>query len=88
MHVIIDQYVWIYPLLLCTYVQETVPYPRAKSAKVGEVGWGVVKLMDCTLLKSGHQIMVHIALLQLTNPNVLLILAAQISRLILIHCVM
>ena len=37
-----------------------MPYPRARSAKVGEVGWGVVKLMDYTLLKSGHQIMVTI----------------------------
>ena len=36
-----------------------MPYPRAKSAKVGEVGWGVVKLMDYSLLKSGHQIMVQ-----------------------------
>ena len=39
---------------------QELPYPRAKSAKVGEVGWGVVKLMDYSLLKSGHQIMVHI----------------------------
>ena len=44
------------------HIQETVPHPHTRSAKVGEVGWGVVKLMDYTLLKSGHQIMVHISL--------------------------
>ena len=34
------------------------PHPPPKTARVGEVGWGVPKLSDQSLLKSGHQIMV------------------------------
>jgi len=33
------------------------PHPPPKTARVGEVGWGVPKLSDQSLLKSGHQIM-------------------------------
>ena len=39
------------------------PHPPPKTARVGEVGWGVPKLSDQTVLKSGHQIMVNFLLL-------------------------
>ena len=68
-----------YPVL-----QES-PFPQAKSAKVGEVGWGVVKLMDTGPLKSGHQIMVHhvlilddLSLIALAlSPSLVIIISLQ-----------
>ena len=37
---------------------KTCPHPAPKSARVGEVGWGVPRLSDTSLLKSGNQIIV------------------------------
>ncbi|KAL5469529.1 hypothetical protein EMCRGX_G030794 [Ephydatia muelleri] len=33
----------------------TNPHPVSKNSKVGEIGWGVPKLSDYSLLKSGNQ---------------------------------
>ena len=37
---------------------KTCPPPAPKSARVGEIGWGVPGLSDASLLKSGNQIIV------------------------------
>ncbi len=37
---------------------QNCPYPPPKTARVGEIGWGVPKFSDNSLLKSKQQIMV------------------------------
>ena len=51
----------MFPLFL-TLICKTCPHPAPKSARVGEVGWGVPKLTHSNdkVLKSGHQIQVWI----------------------------
>lgn len=36
------------------------PHPQPKTARVGEIGWGVPQLSDNSLLNTGHQIMVRV----------------------------
>ena len=37
---------------------QNCPHPPPKTARVGEIGWGVPGLSDTSQLRSGHQIMV------------------------------
>lgn len=46
------------PFLFSVSLPKTCPHPPPKTARVGEVGWGVTKLPDNSLLKSGNQIKV------------------------------
>lgn len=66
------------PLFL-SHSTKTCPHPPPKSARVGEVGWGVPSISNNALLKSGHQIQVN----AIRNNNAvmsLLILKLKVFR--------
>lgn len=46
-------------IYIYTYILKSCPHPPPKTSRVGEVGWGVPRLSDNSLLKSGNQIKVR-----------------------------